>query len=49
MLDVSLEWIHYDDLQITEEGYQTLVDKVIEYGINENPPSYEEFVYQPAQ
>lgn len=49
VLDVSLEWIHYDDLQITEEGYQTLVDKVIEYGINENPPSYEEFVYQPAQ
>lgn len=49
VLDVSLEWIHYDDLQITEKGYQTLVDKVIEYGINENPPSYEEFVYQPAQ
>lgn len=46
VLDVSLEWIHYDDLQITEEAYQVLVDKVIQYGINENPPSYEEFVYQ---
>lgn len=49
VLDVSLEWIHYDNLPITEESYQTLSDKVIAYGINENPPSYTEFVYQPGQ
>lgn len=46
VLDVSLKWIHYDDLSITKEDYQTLVDKVKEYGINDNPPSYEDFVYQ---
>lgn len=47
VLETSLQWIHYDDLQITEEEYQVLVQKVQEYGINENPPSYEDFVYQP--
>lgn len=46
VLDVSLEWIHYDDLQISKEAYQALTDRVIAYGINDNPPSYEEFVYQ---
>lgn len=45
-LKTSLEWIHYDDLVITEEDYQILADKVKEYGINDNPPEYEEFVYQ---
>lgn len=46
VLDTSLEWIHYDDLVITEDAYKTLFDKVIEYGINDNPPTYEEFVYR---
>ncbi|MDE7063602.1 MAG: ABC transporter substrate-binding protein [Lachnospiraceae bacterium] len=46
VLQTSLQWIHYDDLEITPEGYQVLYDKVIEYGINDNPPTYEEFVYQ---
>lgn len=46
VLELSLEWIHFDDLEITQEAYQTLEDKVKAYGINENPPSYEEFVYQ---
>jgi NitT/TauT family transport system substrate-binding protein len=46
VLDTSLQWIQYNDLEITEEAYQTLVDKVIAYGINDNPPSYEDFVYQ---
>lgn len=45
-LKTSLEWIHYDDLKITKADYQVLVDKVKEYGINDNPPSYEEFIYQ---
>ncbi len=49
VLDTSLEWIHYDHLDMTEEAYQTLVDKVIEYGINDNPPSYEDFVYNSAE
>lgn len=44
VLDLSLEWISYDDLSITEETYQVLLDKVKEYGLSDNPPSYEEFV-----
>lgn len=47
VLRTSLEWIHYDDLDITKEDYEVLAEKVKEYGINENPPSYEDFVYQP--
>lgn len=46
VLELSLPWIHFDNLEITEEAYQTLADKVKKYGINENPPSYEEFIYQ---
>ncbi len=45
-LEVSLQWIHYDDLAITEEDYNQLSEKMKEYGINENPPAYSDFVYQ---
>lgn len=44
VLDLSLQWISYDDLEITEEMYEDLCDKVISYGLLENPPSYEDFV-----
>lgn len=44
-LEASLSWIHYDDLEISEEDYQVLTEKVTAYGINENPPSYDTFVY----
>lgn len=45
VLDISLEWISYNDLEITEDTYNTLVDKVIKYGLSDNPPSYEDFIY----
>lgn len=45
ILETSLEWIHYDNLELTKEDYQVLADKVKEYGINENPPEFEDFVY----
>lgn len=45
-LKTSLEWIHYDNLTITKEDYQILAEKVKEYGMNDNPPDYETFVYQ---
>lgn len=45
VLDISLEWISYDDLEITEEMYDQLSEKVIEYGLLDNPPSYSEFVW----
>ena len=44
VLDISLKWISYDDLDITEETYNTLVEKVKKYGLSDNPPEYEEFV-----
>lgn len=44
VLELSLQWISYDDLEITEENYSTLTEKVKEYGLSENPPSYADFV-----
>lgn len=47
VLEQSLKWISYDNLEITEEEYDDLVKKVVDYGVNENPPTYKEFVYKP--
>ena len=44
VLDISLQWISYDDLDLTEDVYNSLVEKVKKYGLNDNPPTYEEFV-----
>ncbi|MDE6520092.1 MAG: ABC transporter substrate-binding protein [Ruminococcus sp.] len=44
VLELSLQWISYDDLDITEENYNILTEKVKAYGLSENPPSYADFV-----
>lgn len=44
VLDMSLQWISYNDLEISEEIYDSLVEKVIKYGLSDNPPSYSDFV-----
>ncbi|MBR1592852.1 MAG: ABC transporter substrate-binding protein [Ruminococcus sp.] len=44
VLDISLQWISYNDLDITEDIYNTLTEKVKEYGLSDNPPSYGDFV-----
>lgn len=44
VLELSLQWISYDNLEITEESYNTLTEKVKAYGLSENPPSYADFV-----
>lgn len=44
VLELSLQWISYDELEITEENYNKLTERVKEYGLSENPPSYAEFV-----
>jgi NitT/TauT family transport system substrate-binding protein len=44
VLDTSLQWISYNDLDITEEAYNALAEKVKEYGLSENPPAYADFV-----
>ncbi|MCH5184583.1 MAG: ABC transporter substrate-binding protein [Oscillospiraceae bacterium] len=44
VLDISLQWISYDNLEITEDIYNVLADKVKSCGLSDNPPSYDEFV-----
>lgn len=44
VLDLSLEWIAYDNLAIEEESYEILREALIEMGLSENPPTYEDFV-----
>ncbi|MDE6424902.1 MAG: ABC transporter substrate-binding protein [Ruminococcus sp.] len=44
VLDISLQWISYDNLDITKESYDALAEKAIEYNLSENPPAYEDFV-----
>lgn len=44
VLELSLQWISYDNLDITEENYNILTEKVKAYGLSENPPSYADFV-----
>lgn len=44
VLDISLKWISYDDLAITEEQYNELAQKVKAYGLSDNPPAYADFV-----
>lgn len=44
VLEQSLKWIDYSKLDITEEAYSNLSSKVKQYGILDNPPSFDEFV-----
>ncbi|MCT2536483.1 ABC transporter substrate-binding protein [Aquibacillus koreensis] len=44
VLDLSLEWISYDDLKINEDSYTELREYIIEMGLSENPPTYDDFV-----
>ena len=44
VLELSLEWISYDNLRLNEEAYNKLAEYMIEMGLSENPPAYEDFV-----
>ncbi len=44
VLELSLQWIAYDNLDITEDDYTVLAEKVKSYGLSDNPPSYADFV-----
>ena len=44
VLDISLQWISYNDPEITEETYNALVDRVKKYGLSDEPPAYGDFV-----
>ncbi|RSD25896.1 ABC transporter substrate-binding protein [Mesobacillus subterraneus] len=44
VLDLSFQWISYDDLKIKEEEFEELRESLKEMGLMENPPSFSEFV-----
>ena len=44
ILELSLKWISFSNLDITREQYESLREKVVKYGLSENPPAYEDIV-----
>lgn len=44
VLELSLQWIKYDELRLDEEAYNTLIGYVVEMGLSEQPPTFEDFV-----
>ncbi|WP_298627383.1 ABC transporter substrate-binding protein [uncultured Senegalimassilia sp.] len=40
----SMQWISFNDLEVTREAYDKLCDEVRAFGLSDNPPSYEDFV-----
>lgn len=44
VMDISMEWISYDDLKINEDSYNKLRVYMQEMGLSEDPPEYDEFV-----
>ncbi|WP_341321612.1 ABC transporter substrate-binding protein [Solibacillus sp. FSL H8-0523] len=44
VLDLSLQWISYDNLAIEKDSYEILRNALIEMELSKNPPTYEEFV-----
>lgn len=44
VIDLSLQWISYNDLKIYEKDYNYLREYMIKMNLSTNPPSYPEFV-----
>ena len=44
VLELSMQWISYDELRVEEEEYNKLSDFMVEMGISDNPPTYKDFV-----
>ncbi len=44
VLELSLKWIKFDNLELTRDRYESLISKVVKYGLSNNPPQYEDFV-----
>lgn len=49
ILKTSLQWISYNDLAIEQKAYDSLTKKMVEFKLTDNPPTYEDFVYQPEE
>ncbi len=46
VLQLSLKWISYSDLELTPESYELLRKKMIHCGLSSQPPTYENFILQ---
>lgn len=44
IVKLSLQWILFQDLDVTESAYDSLTDKMKTYGLSQTPPDYESFV-----
>lgn len=44
VLELSLQWIAYDELRLDEDSYEKLRQYMLEMGLSENPPAFVEFV-----
>jgi NitT/TauT family transport system substrate-binding protein len=44
VLELSLQWIKYDDLKLDEASYELLRTYLVEMGLSDNPPTFEDFV-----
>lgn len=44
VLDLSFQWIVYDDLKIHEADYKELTNNLTEMELQENPPAFKDFV-----
>lgn len=44
VLKLSFEWIKYDDLRVNEDSFNELREYMVEMGLSENPPTFEDFV-----
>ncbi|AIE60120.1 ABC transporter substrate-binding protein [Bacillus methanolicus] len=44
VMDLSFQWISYDDLRLNKSSYEQLRKYMIEMGLSKNPPTYEDFV-----
>lgn len=44
VLDLSLQWISYDNLAIEKDSFEVLREALLEMGLSEAPPTYEDFV-----
>lgn len=44
VLDLSLQWISYENLRMEENEYNELIKYMVETKLSENPPQYKDFV-----
>ncbi|AOM82168.1 ABC transporter substrate-binding protein [Salisediminibacterium beveridgei] len=43
-LDLSLGWIEYGDLEIREDEYSFLQERLVDMGLSDDPPDYDDFI-----